>query len=237
MNRLNHTFPVVILFFFSFAFFISGIPEHTNKLSYAVAEIPGTGKIPGVPTIGTATATSSTTTLVRWTRNQPLNEICFWIYSSDDGGNTWVPLAGIAYAGADSGVVYNLTPNMTYIFKVLARNDNGYSNFSKNSNPVKTFPTTSVAEGIIQKTFSLQQNYPNPFNPSTTIKYSIPKQSYVTLKVYDILGREVAALVNEKKPAGVYEINWNASKLSSGVYFYQLKAGEFIQTKKMILIK
>jgi hypothetical protein len=95
--------------------------------------------------------------------------------------------------------------------------------------------------------FNLDQNYPNPFNPTTTIKYSIPKQSYITIKVYDILGREIETLVNEEKPAGSYEINWNASKLSSGVsakggyasgvYFYQLKAGEYIQTKKMILLK
>ena len=85
-------------------------------------------------------------------------------------------------------------------------------------------------------TFRLFQNYPNPFNPSTTIKYSIPHIENVTIKIYDVLGREAKTLVNEEKPAGVYEINWNASKLSSGVYFYQLKAGEFIQTKKMILL-
>jgi hypothetical protein len=85
-------------------------------------------------------------------------------------------------------------------------------------------------------TFNLEQNYPNPFNPTTTIKFSIPKQSYVTLKVYDILGREVATLINEEKLAGNYEVKFN-KQLSSGIYFYQLKAGNFTATKKLLLLK
>ncbi|MCL6495209.1 MAG: T9SS type A sorting domain-containing protein [Ignavibacterium sp.] len=96
--------------------------------------------------------------------------------------------------------------------------------------------------------FTLSQNYPNPFNPSTKIRYNIPSvilssskddKVGVTLKVYDVLGNEVATLVNENKPAGVYEIEFNASKynLTSGIYFYKLVAGSFVQTKKMILTK
>ena len=85
--------------------------------------------------------------------------------------------------------------------------------------------------------FALSQNYPNPFNPSTKIKYSVPQTSRVQIKVYDVLGNEVATLVNEEKPAGVYEANWNAANLSSGVYFYQIKAGNYVETKKMILMK
>ena len=85
--------------------------------------------------------------------------------------------------------------------------------------------------------FKLDQNYPNPFNPSTKIQYSLPQSSKVVIKVFDILGSEIEILVNEEKSAGTYELNWNASKLSSGVYFYQLKAGNYIQTKKMILMK
>ncbi len=85
--------------------------------------------------------------------------------------------------------------------------------------------------------YSLEQNYPNPFNPTTTIKYSIPRQSYVTLKVYDILGREVAALVNEEKPTGKYQVEFHAANLSSGVYFYRIQAGSFNQVRKMLLIK
>jgi hypothetical protein len=85
--------------------------------------------------------------------------------------------------------------------------------------------------------FTLEQNYPNPFNPATTISFSIPSGAVTSLKVYDIIGNEVATLVDEEKHAGVYEINFNASALSSGVYFYQLTAGGFIQTQKMVLLK
>ncbi len=85
--------------------------------------------------------------------------------------------------------------------------------------------------------YNLAQNYPNPFNPTTTIQYSIPQGSNVTLKVYDILGNEVAALVNEEKERGVYTVNFDASHLASGMYLYRLQAGSFVETKKMILIK
>jgi len=85
--------------------------------------------------------------------------------------------------------------------------------------------------------FKLNQNYPNPFNPTTTIKYQIPELSFVTLKVYDVLGNEIETLVNEEKPAGSYEVTWYAEGLPSGVFFYQLRAGEFVQTKKMLLLK
>ena len=89
----------------------------------------------------------------------------------------------------------------------------------------------------IPATYSLSQNYPNPFNPTTNIKYSITKESQVTLKVFDILGRDVENLVNQKQAAGSYEVNFDASKLASGVYFYRLTAGDFVQSMKMMLIK
>jgi hypothetical protein len=85
--------------------------------------------------------------------------------------------------------------------------------------------------------YSLNQNYPNPFNPNTTINYQLVSGSYISLKVYDILGNIVAILVDEEKPAGSYEVSFNASQLSSGIYFYKLKAGSFVETKKMILMK
>lgn len=85
--------------------------------------------------------------------------------------------------------------------------------------------------------FYLSQNYPNPFNPSTDIKYQIPEAGLVSLKVYDLLGREVATLVDEHKTAGSYEVEFNVSELSSGVYFYKLRAGEYSNTKKMMLSK
>jgi N-acetylneuraminic acid mutarotase len=98
--------------------------------------------------------------------------------------------------------------------------------------------TTSVERELITpKDFALYQNYPNPFNPSTVISYQLAVGSQVTLKVFDVLGNEVAALVNEEKPAGTYEVEFNASNLTSGVYFYTLQAGEFLMTKKFVLLK
>jgi photosystem II stability/assembly factor-like uncharacterized protein len=83
----------------------------------------------------------------------------------------------------------------------------------------------------------LEQNFPNPFNPTTKIKYQIPELSFVTIKVYDVLGNKIATLVNEEKTAGTYEITWYAENLPSGVYFYRLQAGDFVETKKMVFLK
>jgi hypothetical protein len=85
--------------------------------------------------------------------------------------------------------------------------------------------------------FELKQNYPNPFNPTTTISWQSPVGSHQTLKVYDVLGNEVATLVNEYREAGRYEVTFDASNLASGMYLYRLQSGSFVETKKMILIK
>jgi hypothetical protein len=87
------------------------------------------------------------------------------------------------------------------------------------------------------KEFSLFQNYPNPFNPSTNFRYSIPTQSFVIIRVYDILGNEIETLVNEERASGTYEITWYAESLPSGIYFYRIQAGSFVETKKMVLLR
>jgi hypothetical protein len=99
--------------------------------------------------------------------------------------------------------------------------------------------TTGVAEGgpQVPSHFTLSQNYPNPFNPSTTIKYDLPSASLVSLKVYDILGREVSMLVNDRKDVGVHEVKFDGSNLASGMYFYRLQAGEFVQTKRLMILR
>jgi len=91
--------------------------------------------------------------------------------------------------------------------------------------------------GNFPNEFVLFQNYPNPFNPSTSIKFQISNPEFVSLKVYDVLGREVAILINEEKQPGVYEMQFNASSFSSGIYYYKLVSGSFIETKKMIFLK
>jgi len=98
---------------------------------------------------------------------------------------------------------------------------------------------TGVApeKGSIPATYSLSQNYPNPFNPTTSISFTLPSKSFVSLKVFDLLGRGVATLVNEQKSAGTYTQKWNAANVSSGIYFYRLQAGSFTETKKLVLLK
>ena len=103
-------------------------------------------------------------------------------------------------------------------------------------------PTYLISTGIKQEkeipnSFHLFQNYPNPFNPSTKISWELPTNSWLTLKIYNVLGNEVATLVNEEKEAGYHSIKFNASNLPSGVYFYRIKSENFIDTKKMILLK
>lgn len=100
-----------------------------------------------------------------------------------------------------------------------------------------TGTVTGINDPIIPSDYSLSQNYPNPFNPTTTVEFSIPKSGLVTLKIYDVLGKEVGVVVNEVKNAGSYRVDINASNLTSGVYFYKLEAGDFSQIKKMMLLK
>ncbi|HCY74323.1 MAG TPA: hypothetical protein DHV28_00245 [Ignavibacteriales bacterium] len=114
-------------------------------------------------------------------------------------------------------------------------------------NPSREWGTTSavinvtgIDESLIDinpTSFKLYNNYPNPFNPSTKIRYAIPQTTFAVLKVYSITGQEVATLINEEKTPGVYEVNFDAAKLSSGVYIYRLQAGSFIDVKEMVLLK
>jgi hypothetical protein len=105
---------------------------------------------------------------------------------------------------------------------------------------IKTTPSitsTEINSELLNINFFLEQNFPNPFNPSTTIRYEIPERSFVTIKVYDVLGHEIATLVNEEKPAGNYEVEFSASNLASGIYFCILSSGNFLSSKKMILLR
>ena len=101
----------------------------------------------------------------------------------------------------------------------------------------ENFSNEIIVDIKVPDKFELQQNFPNPFNPSTLIQYQVPENTFVRLKVYDSLGKEISTLVNEQKNAGLYSVNFDAQELSSGVYFYTLYVGDFITMKKMILIK
>ncbi len=104
---------------------------------------------------------------------------------------------------------------------------------------IRKVTSVKLTDNKPEGSFHLYNNYPNPFNPSTNFQFRIPEFGFVSLKIYDVLGREVATLVNEEKPSGEYRIDFNAEKynLSSGVYFYTLKAAGFRQTKEMLLLK
>lgn len=104
--------------------------------------------------------------------------------------------------------------------------------------PVKEIISTNNNQlDNIPLEYSLQQNYPNPFNPSTNIRYEVPRKSMVNINIYNILGEKVIELVHEEKNAGFYEITWNANNLSNGVYIYTMRSGNFVDSKKLILLK
>ena len=132
-----------------------------------------------------------------------------------------------------------LLPGNSYYWRVEAINDNGIGAYSQPWSFIIPSQTTGVLKlsDEVPKYYSLDQNYPDPFNPTTRIKYSIPKPGFVTLKVFDVLGQEVAALVNSFENAGNYEVSFNANQFASGTYIYVLRAGNFTGKKKMILLK
>jgi ligand-binding sensor domain-containing protein len=146
------------------------------------------------------------------------------VYRSTDEGKNWTNISD------------GLPGSINYI---LALSSNGDIFCGTNFGLYKSISSVnSVKNDFINPNESdLQQNYPNPFNPKTTIRYQLPMDQLVTIKIYDILGKEVATLVNEEKPAGNYNVNFNALGLSSGIYFYKLQSRSFVETKKMILLK
>ncbi len=174
------------------------------------------------------------------------------ILASTDGGSTYISVVNLGGATLSTTTSGNdpFTPTATQwakrVYPLPAGtnkiNFHGYSNFGDNcyidSTCIGQFPIGihNIQIGI-PKVYSLSQNYPNPFNPTTSIIFGLPKASLVKLVVYDILGRVVSTLVNERRAAGMYNIAFDASNYASGVYFYKLDAGDFTSIKKMILLK
>ncbi len=113
----------------------------------------------------------------------------------------------------------------------------GVGNYGNIIKYVYQKPTNVQPEPGKISSFYLTQNYPNPFNPATTINYQMPELNFVTIKIYDVLGKEVATLVNEEKPAGNYQIEFNGANLPSGIYFYRIQADDYVETRKMVLLK
>ncbi|MHB9041582.1 MAG: T9SS type A sorting domain-containing protein, partial [Melioribacteraceae bacterium] len=155
------------------------------------------------------------------------------IFKSTDSGNTWTQFNQGLPNPADVGPIgttieYAFGYKIKFVFAAV--NNKIYKYYDQTTTNIKS-------EDEIAYEFQLSQNYPNPFNPTTTISFLIPRTEFVSLKVYDLLGREVATLVNEEKLPGHYEVEFNGMNLPSGVYFYRLQAGNFSQTKKLLLLK
>lgn len=150
------------------------------------------------------------------------------VFRTLDGGEQW--------EAQESGVQTNLT-SMDFInnYSGIIVGEDGVILTTKNGGVVSS--VRNEYHNAIPKTFELQQNFPNPFNPITKISFSLPSDEFTVLKVYDVLGREIVTLVNEEKRLGTYSVNFDASNLASGIYFYKLTSGNFSQTKKMVLAK
>ncbi len=147
------------------------------------------------------------------------------VYRSSNNGTSWT--------AANTGLgnsVYSLSANATYFF-AGARG------------AVWRRPLTEILTSVQPTwsrqpaTFVLRQNYPDPFNPGTTIEFELPEASQVTLNVYDVVGRLVAALIDERREAGVHQVRFDGSNLASGVYFYRLQAGSYVSTRKLLLLR
>ena len=153
------------------------------------------------------------------------------VFTSEDNGNNWSEVGNNFPPALASSLNDFLAATPQYLYF-----------YNSNSASVYRYPiqgTTSIENNnvIIPQEFSLSQNYPNPFNPSTKISFSLPSSTNVSLKLFNTLGQEVSELVNENLQPGKYSVDFDASKLSSGVYFYTLRANDFVQSKKMILMK
>jgi hypothetical protein len=153
---------------------------------------------------------------------------CYYhgIYMSTDNGANW--------AAINTGL-----PDY-YVYSLFVNGPNIYAGIRSSGvwrRPLSEITGIAETDKTSPDQFLLEQNYPNPFNPVSKIKYSVPQHSQVIIKVLDILGNEIETLTNEEKSAGIYEISFNADHLPSGVYFYKMQAGQFIETKKMILLK
>ncbi len=150
----------------------------------------------------------------------------------------WVKLNSFDLAAGDHKLTITYREDGALLDKIcFSTNPAPPIGLGKDAENLCSAPTDINESKEVPDKYGLGQNYPNPFNPVTTIKYSVPRSSFVSLKVYDVLGNEVAELVNGMKRAGDYKISFNAGSLASGVYIYQLKTNGFVETKKLVLLK
>jgi len=169
-----------------------------------------------------------------------------WSWISGGFGQTSAGPADIHHVISSGPYTINLGDSVIIGFALVA-GDSSLANIQQNADAAKAqwnllrnggfIPVTISGDVSPPLTFGLAQNYPNPFNPTTKLEFQIARRSLVSLKIFDLLGREVATLVDEERSPGSYRVNWDASRFPSGVYFYRLQAGSFMETKRMVLLK
>jgi hypothetical protein len=170
--------------------------------------------------------------ILNWNTLTEKNNLGFAVERKPKNSDNWEEIGFVKGYGTTSEPVYYSysdipSANGIYNYRLRQVDFDGTVSYS----------TLSVAEYINEISFGLSQNYPNPFNPSTIIEYIIPEDAFVDIKIYDLLGKEVKSVLSEEKSKGFYSIQINGSDLSSGIYFYKLKAGNFVETKKMVLMR
>ena len=204
-----------------------------NNLFFNSLEIRNTTPLPVELTSFSASVKNKSVNLV-WHTATEINNYGFEIEKrqSSIANSQWSKVGFVNGNGnSNSANEYSYTDKTVtsgkYTYRLKQIDNDGQYEYSKEVEVDLGKPTT----------FALNQNYPNPFNPSTSIQYSLVGSQYVSLKVFNVLGKEVALLVNEKQEPGTYTVDFTSANLSGGAYFYRLQAGEFVQTKKMILLK
>jgi PKD repeat protein len=161
-----------------------------------------------------------------------------FIDSSRGGRTSWLWDFGDDSTSTEQNPVHVYNIADTFTVSLTVAGPNGSDTLVRDDYIIAMEPTgiSELSDGLPSK-FRLYNNYPNPFNPATNIEFFIPKAEFVTLKVYNILGEEVATLVSERLTAGKYKNEWDASGLASGVYLYRIQAGSFVDIRKMVLMK
>jgi hypothetical protein len=177
---------------------------------------------------GTGWQDITLTTPFNWNGTQSiLVEVCF----GNTSYTTATTVNGTTAASMEFSEYHDISTACTTFLAPTAQAARANTRFTFNLVGVNPLSNT------VPTTYSLSQNYPNPFNPVTRINFAIPKQGLVSLKIYDVLGREIMTLVNEVKTPGVYSVDFNGSELSSGVYFYRMESNGFSDVKKLMLVK
>ena len=220
---------------------VTAVDSAGNESGYSneVNAVPADRLAPAAPQNLIVLDSTSTKVGIRWRKNADADFLRYRIYRGTSPAPTTKVDSTTGGIADTSRTFTGLTNGTRYYLRVTAVDSSG--NESAYSNQVNAAPNAALAVddllSQIPTEYSLLQNFPNPFNPSTTIAFDLPSSAHVRLRIFDLLGREVASLVNEELSAGKHQAQWNASKMSSGVYFYRIEAGQFVAVRKLVLLK